>query len=145
MENEVPKTDEEEQVRETQAPVAEAIPVSAPATPMHEEKLWAMGCHLVALIGYAIPIGSLIAPLVLWLIKREGNPFVDSQGKEAVNFQISILIYMVISAVLIPLLGLGILLMFAVGIFDLVMIIVAAIKANGGEDYRYPLCIRLIK
>ena len=78
------------------------------------------------------------------LIKKEEFPFVDDQGKEAINFQISITIYMIISAILIVVV-IGILLMIALGVFAIVMIIIATIKANGGEKYRYPLTIRLIK
>ncbi len=151
MENEAPER-KEEQVQEAQTPVTEAPPppasppVSEPIVEVsHEERLWATACHLVALAGYVLPaLGFLIAPLILWLIKREGNPYVDSQGKEAVNFQISILIYL-LASVLLMVIGIGFFLLPVIAVFDFVMIIVAAIKANGGEDYRYPLCIRLVK
>ncbi len=155
MENEAQERKEEEQVQEVQAPVEEvqeaAPPAAAPAPVSEvivevsrEERLWAMGCHLTALVGNVIPVGSLIAPLVLWLIKKEGNPYIDAQGKEAVNFQISILIYAVVSALLMVI-GVGFLLLFAVAVFDLVMVIIAAIKTNSGKDFRYPACIRFIK
>ncbi|HEY5653090.1 MAG TPA: DUF4870 domain-containing protein [Pontiella sp.] len=113
--------------------------------PSTSERQWAMGCHLIALSGYIIPIATIGAPLVLWLVKRNEGIFIDDQGKEAVNFQISILIYMFISGILIPLFGLGLLLIIVVGIFDLIAIIMASIKASDGIKYRYPLCIRFIK
>jgi hypothetical protein len=87
---------------------------------------------------------SFVGPLILWLIKREGNPFVDEQGKEAVNFQLSILLYVVVCSFL-TIIVIGALLMPLVGLFDVIFIIVAAVKANDGVNYRYPLCIRFIK
>lgn len=110
-----------------------------------DAKMWAMFCHLAGLCGYILPIvGNIVGPLILWQIKKEEFPFVDSQGKEALNFQISIAIYAIIC---VPLMFIcvGIFLLYAVGIFDLVFLIIASIKANNGEDYRYPLTIRLVK
>ncbi len=112
--------------------------------PSKSERQWAMGCHLIALAGHLLPIASIIGPLVLWLIKREDGAFIDEQGKESLNFQISILVYYCISFVLIPLLGLGLLLLGVVAVFDLVCILVAAVKVSEGRHYRYPMCLRLI-
>ena len=103
-----------------------------------------MVCHLSAFAGFIIPLGNIIAPLVIWLIKRAESPFIDDQGKEALNFQISMIIYAVISWILVTIF-IGYLLLFAVGIFDIVMVIMAALKSNEGEMFRYPLCIRFIK
>jgi len=108
-----------------------------------DERMWAMLCHLFALAGFIIPFGNVIGPLVGWLIKKEESEFVNDQGKEAVNFQISMTIYIIISAFLVVVL-IGIPLLIGLAIFDLIMIIVAAIKANDGVKYRYPLTIRLI-
>ncbi len=108
-----------------------------------DERMWAMLCHLLALAGYIIPFGNVIGPLVVWLIKKEESEFVNDQGKEAVNFQISMTIYIIISAFLAIIL-IGIPLLIGLAIFDLIMIIVAAIKANDGVKYRYPLTIRLV-
>ncbi|MDW7759086.1 MAG: DUF4870 domain-containing protein [Acidobacteriota bacterium] len=109
-----------------------------------EEKNWAMFCHLAALSGFLIPLGNILGPLIVWLIKKDASPLVDAEGKKSLNFQISILIYMVISALLIFVL-IGIPLMIAVGIFALVMIILAAIKTSNGEDFRYPLSIQFLR
>lgn len=103
-----------------------------------------MLCHLSALSGFIIPFGSLIGPLVVWQIKKNQYPIVDDQGKEALNFQITITLAAIVSAILIVLL-VGIFLLIAVGIASLVFTIIAAIKANSGETYRYPFCLRLIK
>lgn len=108
-----------------------------------EARNWAMGCHLAALAGFVIPFGSVIGPLVVWLMKREESGFVDQQGKEALNFQITMLIAFLISLVLVFVL-IGFLLIAAVAIFDLIMIIVATIKVSEGADFRYPITLRLV-
>ena len=103
-----------------------------------------MLCHLSALSGYIIPFGNIIGPLVFWLIKRNDSAFVDENGKESLNFQISVTIYAFIGFVLSFVL-IGIPLLIILGIATLVLIIVAGVKASQGESYRYPLTIRLIK
>lgn len=110
----------------------------------YEEKKWGMFCHLAALAGYIIPFGNIIGPLVIWLLKKDEYPFVDDQGKESLNFQISIMLYIIIGVVSI-ILVIGIVILIAVGIFSLIMIIIATVKANEGVAFRYPLCIRFIK
>lgn len=108
-----------------------------------EARNWAMGCHLAALAGFVIPFGSIIGPLVVWLIKKDESSFVDRQGKEALNFQITMLIAFLVCIVLAFIL-IGFLLMALVVIFDLIMIVLAAIKASEGEDFRYPIALRLV-
>ena len=108
-----------------------------------EEKTLGMLCHLLALCGYLIPLGNIIGPLVLWLLKKDGSEYVDYHGKESLNFQISIVIYAVLSGLLCLLL-IGFVLLPAVLLFDIVAVIVATIKANDGLRFRYPFCIRLV-
>jgi uncharacterized protein len=108
------------------------------------EHNWGMAAHLSALAGYVIPFGSIIGPLVVWLIKKDEMPFVNSQGKEALNFQITMAIAALISIVLVFVV-IGIFLLWAVAILDLIFIIIAAIQASKGVDYRYPFALRLIK
>jgi uncharacterized Tic20 family protein len=108
-----------------------------------EEKNWGMACHLTALAGFIIPFGNIIGPLVVWLLKRDEYPFVADQGKESLNFQISILIYAVAGAVLIVLV-VGFAILAAIGLFSLIMVILASVKASEGVLFRYPLCIRFI-
>jgi uncharacterized Tic20 family protein len=109
-----------------------------------DARTWAMLCHIGAFAGYIIPFGHIIAPLVIWLIKKDESPFVDDQGKESLNFQISMSIYAII-ALLLTLVVIGVVFLIAVVIFDVVMVIIAAVRANNGERYRYPLCMRFIK
>ncbi len=110
---------------------------------VRDERMWGMFCHLSACAGYIIPLGNIIGPLIIWSIKKDEFPFVNEQGKEALNFQISMLIYFIISAILIFIV-IGIMLLIALGIFQLIMIVIASIKANNGETFRYPLSIRFI-
>jgi len=113
-------------------------PISADAKGM------AMLLHLSTLAGFIIPPGNIIAPLIIWAVKKHESPLIDDQGKEVVNFQLSVLIYAVISAVLI-LVIIGIPLLVGVGIFDLVFTIIGAMRANEGQYFRYPLNIRFLK
>ncbi len=109
-----------------------------------EEKTYGMLSHLVSFAGYIIPLGNIIGPLVVWLLKKNESSYVDYHGKESLNFQISILIYVVVSIILSFVL-IGIPLLIALAIFDIVVVIIAAIRANDGEYYQYPLCIRFLK
>ncbi len=106
--------------------------------------MWATLAHLSALAGFVIPFGNLVGPLVVWLIKREEMPFVDNQGKEALNFNISMTIYMMVALTLILVL-IGIPLLIFLAIAWLVLVIIASVKANEGIAYRYPVTIRLIQ
>jgi len=119
---------------------------SEPAKPSSSECQWAMGCHLIALSGIVLPIPAVnfIGPLVLWLVKRVDSVYIDEQGKESLNFQISLFIYELICIALF-LVGIGILLFIPLLVFGFVCVIVAAVKASEGSAYRYPACIRFIK
>lgn len=112
-----------------------------------DARMWAMFCHLAGIAAFlpVLPaLGGIIAPLVIWQIKKDNFGFVDEQGKEAVNFQISILLYALVAGLLcFACIGAGLLLV--VYILDVVFLVIAAIKANDGVHYRYPLTIRFIK
>lgn len=108
------------------------------------EKQWALICHLSALSGYIIPFGNLIAPIVIWSMKKDEFPMVDEHGKEVINFQISFTIYVLV-ATLFVLLLVGIPILIALLVAQVVFIIIAAVKADSGVLYRYPLTIRFIK
>jgi len=128
-----------------EAPEAEPTEEPAGGGLAKDVRNWAMLCHLAALAGYVIPFaGNVIGPLVVWLLKREEHAFINDQGKEAVNFQITMTIAYVASAVLV-LVVIGIVLLPLVALFSLIMMIVAAVKTSSGVQYRYPLCIRFLK
>ena len=138
-------------------------------TPVNkDENMWAMFCHLSALVGFVIPFGNIIAPLVMdmngiqnltgfvipfgniiapliiWTLKKDEYPHVNDQGKEAINFQLSITVYILISVVLVFVV-IGIPLLIILGIFSLIMTVIAALNANDGNKYRYPFTIKFIK
>ncbi len=127
--------------------MAETTPQEKPVQdqPISKDaRTFGMLCHLIAFSGFIIPFGNIIGPLIIWLIKKDEFEFVDDQGKESLNFQISVIIYAIISAILI-IVVIGIFLLVALGIFVIVMIIIATIRANEGQRYRYPLTIRILK
>jgi len=108
----------------------------------NDARRWAMLCHLSALSAYiGVPFGNYLGPLLFWLLKKGEHPFIDDQGKESLNFQLSFLIYTVVAAITI----IGIILIPALAIISLVFAIVASVKAGEGVAYRYPMTIRLIK
>ncbi|HNV83364.1 MAG TPA: DUF4870 domain-containing protein [Arenimonas sp.] len=109
-----------------------------------EERTMGMVAHLISLVGFVIPFGNIIGPLVIWLMKKDTMPFVDDQAKEALNFNITVAIAAVVSGIL-TLVLIGFILMIVVGIAWLVLTIMAAMKANSGEMYRYPFTLRLVK
>lgn len=109
-----------------------------------DEKTFGMLAHLSALAVFLFPFGNFIGPLVIWLIKKDHSAWVDKQGKESLNFQLSIAIYFIVSTILMIVL-IGFLLIIAVSVFSLVMVVIASIRVSNGEDFHYPLCIRLIQ
>lgn len=109
-----------------------------------ESRMWASLAHISAFAGLVFPFGSIIAPLLIWLLKREEMPFVEDQGKEALNFNISMTIYMVASVLMI-LVVVGILMVVVLSFVWAVLVILAAVRSNEGIPYRYPLTIRFIQ
>ncbi|WP_263145994.1 DUF4870 domain-containing protein [Pseudomonas sp. RIT-PI-AD] len=112
--------------------------------PSQEARQWAMFCHFAAFLGLVFPFGNLLGPLIVWQLKKDLDPFVDEQGKEALNFQISVALAALVCFVLM-LVVIGFLLLSLLGIGALVLTIIAGIKANEGRAYRYPFTWRLIK
>ncbi len=115
-------------------------PAYGAAAPMtdSDQRLWAMLGHIGAiLLGF-------IAPLVVWLMYKDRSRFVDEQAKESLNFQITILIGMIVSGIL-TLILIGFVLMGVLSLANLILCIMAGLAANKGEAYRYPFALRLIK
>jgi uncharacterized protein len=104
----------------------------------------AMWCHLGAFAGIIFPFGNFLVPLILWLARRHEDELVDDQGKESLNFQISVFLSGIASGVLVFLI-VGIFLLIALFFFTVVQVIKASLSASEGRPYRYPLCIRFIK
>ena len=113
-------------------------------TPSYEVRQGAMLCHLAAFLGFVFPFGSVVGPLILWQMKKEKDAFIDDQGKEALNFQITVAIAW-IACIVLAFTIVGFFLMFALAVATIVLTIIGSIKANKGIPYRYPLTWRVIK
>ncbi|MGE6792192.1 hypothetical protein SAMN05216206_1335 [Pseudomonas guineae] len=119
-------------------------PQTPQPVPGPEARQWAMLCHFAAFLGLVIPFGNLLGPLIVWQIKKDLDPFVDAQGKEALNFQISVALAVMLCFLLMVVV-VGFPLLMLVSIAALVLTIIAGIKANEGQAYRYPFAWRLVK
>lgn len=117
------------------------LPITAPT---QEARQWAMFCHFAAFFGLVFPFGNLLGPLIVWQLKRESDAFIDAQGKEALNFQITVSLAALV-CMLLMLVVIGFLLLGLLGLGALVLTVIAGVKANEGQNYRYPFCWRLIK
>jgi uncharacterized Tic20 family protein len=105
---------------------------------------WGMFCHLSALSMFmGVPFGIILGPLVIWLMKRNEIPYVDEQGKESINFQLSMILYMVVAGIMCIFL-IGFALLFALIVAEIVLVIRASIKVSNGEEHHYPFAIRWI-
>ena len=137
--------------------VSHDIPTPPPpiGVPTTEEKQWALFAHLSAILGAIVTghifgIGCFLGPLIIWLIKRDTMPFVADQGKEALNFNITLAIVgAALFLVVLLTFGIGLILAIPAGavvaVGWLVFTIIAAIKASEGVAYRYPITLRLVK
>lgn len=108
------------------------------------ERNWSMLCHLSAFAGFFFPFGGIIGPLICWLSRRDESEWININGRNAMNFQLSILLYMVLAVPLIFII-VGIPILVALGILKVVCIIIASIKAPKGVLFRYPLSIPFIQ
>ena len=132
-----PALDESGAVRDKLDP-----PPSTGLTP--EERQWAMFCHLSAIVAAALSTISVLGPIICWMVKKDTSKFVDRHGKEAVNFQISMLIYNVVAAIFCLVL-IGFAFLAVLWILNTIFVIIAAIQASDGKFYRYPMTIRFIQ
>jgi hypothetical protein len=110
----------------------EEMPLSVPTS---DERTLAILCHVLTLVA------GFIAPLIIYLVKKNESTFVTAHARESLNFQLT----MAIAIIVLFLTIIGILLVWAVGIFILVLVIVATIKASENKLYKYPFTIRFIK
>jgi uncharacterized Tic20 family protein len=120
-------------------PSTQVPPVAAPVSRTFE-----VLCHVLGFAGFVLPFANIWAPLIVWLMKKAESPSVDAHGKEAINFQISMTIWVLLCAAS-WLVLIGIVLLPAALITGIVLTVIGTIKASNGELYRYPLTIRFIK
>ena len=109
-----------------------------------EQRTWAMFCHLSALAGFLFPFGSVIGPLIVWLVKKEEMPLVAEHGRKSLNFQLTMMIAYIVCFMLMFVV-VGVILLPLVALFSLIMVVVSAIKANDGKEVKYPMAIEFIK
>src|SRR6478752_75121 len=123
----------------------ETIPPSTSVTTSSNARTWCVLCHASALLGLFFHfLGHIFGPLIVWLLKRGDASEIDAHGKESLNFQISMLIYDAIAAILCIFL-IGIPILIALWVANTVLVIIASVKASEGKFYQYPFTIRLIK
>jgi uncharacterized protein len=103
-----------------------------------------MLCHLSALAGYIIPLGNVLGPFLIWQIKKNEMPAIEGPAKDALNFQITMLIAAIVCFILV-FVAIGIFLLPILGVFALVCIVIAAVKANNGERWKYPLSFKFLQ
>jgi uncharacterized protein len=108
------------------------------------ERNWAMFCHLSALAGFFFPFGGIIGPLICWLSRKDESTWVNENGKASMNFQLSMLLYLVLAIPLIFII-IGIPIIMIIGTLKIVCIIIASVKASKGEEFKYPLAIPFIQ
>ena len=109
-----------------------------------DERMWAMLCHLSALAGFIIPMGSIIGPLIVWLIKKDEMPLVAEHGRKSLNFQLTMFIAYIVCLILMFAV-IGVILLPIVAIFSFIMVVIGAIKTNDGKEFNYPFSLQLIK
>jgi uncharacterized protein len=112
--------------------------------PTQEERTWGMVAHLAALALFIMPLGNILGPLVVFLVKRDHSAFVAAHAKEALNFNITFLLE-ALGCILLLWFSIGILLAAILLVFWLVMTVIAALQANEGAAYRYPFTVRMVK
>ncbi len=108
------------------------------------ERNWSMLCHLSAFAGFFFPFGGIIGPLICWLSRKDESQWVDQNGKQALNFQISVLLYIIL-AVPLCLIIVGIPIIVFLAFLKVICIIIASVKASKGEEFRYPVTIPFIQ
>ena len=109
------------------------------------QRNWSVFCHLSALVALlGVPFGNILGPLIIWLIKRNEMPLLDTEGKKALNFQISMTIYILIAGLLCFVL-VGFLFFIPLIIANIVLVIVAAVNTSNNKPSTYPLTIHFIK
>jgi uncharacterized Tic20 family protein len=120
-------------------------PTTASTSSSSNIRTWCVLAHATALAGFFVPwAGHIVGPLIVWLAKHADSPEIDAHSKESLNFQISMLIYNAIAAILCLVL-IGFVILGLLHILNVIFVIIASIQASEGKLYRYPLAIRLIK
>ena len=124
-------------------PTNEPAPTEQRIEPSHatkEARTWSMLIHFAAIPGFYLPGGSVVGPMALWFLNRNDSPSIDTQGKRAINFQLTLLLLIV------PLMVLDAppIVLWCAKSFSVAMAVIAGVSVNRGQDYRYPWAIRFL-
>ena len=119
-------------------------PEQAPPALSQDERNWGMYCHLAVLAGFVFPLGNVIGPLIIWLIKKDQYPFVDYNARQAMNFQITLVVGLLVSGLL-AFIFIGFILMIILVLFAMVQTIQAIMASGKGEYFTYPYSLRLLR
>ncbi len=130
---------------ETTSSLPSPPPLPASVNAAVNARTWSAFCHASALLGVFIHFpGHLLAPLIIWLLKRDESPEINAHGKEAINFQLSMLLYNIIAGVFCLIL-IGFVFLAILWVLNAIFVIIAAIQASDGKFYRYPMTIRFLQ
>jgi uncharacterized Tic20 family protein len=144
-------SENQSQVPQPIEPPPPIAPPTPPPNPDSQARTWNMFCHLSALAGFVIPFGNFLGPLLVWQIKKHEIPSVEAHGKAALNFQLTVLIALIVggaAAVVLSFFCIGFLLfplVILIVLCGLIFPIIAGIKANDGQEYKYPYSIDFLK
>jgi uncharacterized protein len=122
-------------------PPAGGRPVGPPMSP-DQERLWGMLAHLLSFVAAYLALG-FVAPLVVLLVFGPRSAYVRAHAVESLNFNLSWLLYAIVGGILL-IVGIGLLILIALGIAYVVLVIMASVRANNGQFFRYPLTIRFV-
>jgi uncharacterized protein len=118
-------------------------PPAQPPLPPDQERLWGMLAHLLSFVAAWIALGFL-APLIVLVVFGQRSAYVRAHAVESLNFNLSWLLYTIVAGILL-LVGIGLLILIALGLAYVVLVIIASVRANNGEFFRYPLTIRFVR
>lgn len=138
----VPDANEENEISE-ESDDGEADVDGLPYEVSSDDRTWGILTHAAAFVGFVVPFGNILGPLLVWAIKKDESQFVDDNGKQALNFQITWSILLIVSALSIFIV-IGVVLLPIVGLAWLILVIIAIIRASNDEVYDYPLTMELI-
>lgn len=108
-----------------------------------DERTWGILVHAAAFAGLLVPFGNILGPLVLWAIKRDDSEFVDANGKQAVNFQITWTVLVIVAALTVVI-GIGVVILPLVAIVWLVLVVLAIVRTSENQVYEYPLTLEVL-
>ena len=126
------------QPQPSETPVEQSAVASTAKVEDKDACNFAMLCHLLGIFT------CIVGPLIIWLVKKDSHKFVDEHGKASINWQISVLIYALVSSFLV-IIFIGGIMLLVLGLLNLVFCVIAALKASDGKSYKYPLAINFLK